>query len=113
MITQLIVKSLDESDNVTTFPNGRVESVEIGNLVFRRATMATEWHWAEDEQSIVGADRCPKSHHIYVVAGTLGLELADGTITEVTEGQAVAIPPEHDSWTVGDENLVYIDVAFC
>lgn len=111
LVTHLAVKSLNDPDDVTTFPNGRVASTEIQGIVFRRATMAPEWHWAEDEQELVGEERCPKSHHIYVVSGTLGLELADGETVEVPEGSTVAVPPGHDSWTVGDEELVYLDVT--
>lgn len=109
-VSEVIIKALDEPDEVVTFPNGRVESVTMAGVTFHRAKMAPEWHWLEDEKDIVEADRCPKSHHIYIISGTLGLEFADGETVEVTKGEAVAVPPHHDSWTVGAEELVYLDI---
>jgi len=110
-VTRLAVASLEEPDDVTTFPHGRVESIEVGGIVFRRATMSPEWHWLEDERELVGEERCPNSHRLYVVSGTLGLELSDGETVEVSEGEAAAVPPGHDSWTVGDDELVYLDIG--
>lgn len=40
-----------------------------------------------------------KSHYMYVVSGTLGLELLDGPITQVEAESAITIPLEHDPWT--------------
>jgi len=108
-VTDLLVKALADPDETTSFPNGVAERVSLGGVSVTRATMEPDWHWATDESDLVGEDRCPKSHHVYVVSGTLGLELADGTTAEVGPGEAVAIPPGHDGWTVGDEQLVYVD----
>jgi hypothetical protein len=74
-----------------------------------RATMEPGWRWSKDEKALSDTDRCPKSHHVYIVSGTIGLELSDGTTAQVEAGSAVAIPPGHDAWTVGDSVLVYVD----
>ena len=110
-VCELVVKSLDDPDETTTFPNGCAGSVNVDGMTVTRATMEPGWRWSEDEKALAGTDRCSKSHHIYVVAGTLGLELSDGTITQVDAGSAVAIPPGHDAWTVGDSQLVYVDFS--
>lgn len=108
-VRELVVKSFTDPDETATFPNGSVGSVTVEGATITRATMEPDWQWSVDEKEIAGTDRCPKSHHVYVVSGTLGLELEDGTTTEVDAGSAVAIPPDHDAWTVGDSPLEYID----
>ena len=110
-VETLSVKSLDDPDEGTTFPNGAAAAVSIERATITRATMEPGWKWSEDEKDLVGTDLCPKSHHIYVVSGTLGLRLSDGTSECVDAGEAVAIPPQHDAWTVGDNQLVYVDFS--
>lgn len=110
-VETLSVKSLSDPDEITTFPNGAAAAVSFEGATITRATMEPGWRWSEDEKDLVGTDLCPKSHHVYVVSGTLGLELSDGTTDRVDAGDAVAIPPQHDAWTIGDDQLVYIDFS--
>ena len=110
-VQKLSVKSLNNPDEATMFPNGAAAAVSIEGAMITRATMEPGWKWSEDEKDLAGTDFCPKSHHIYVVSGTLGLQMSDGTTERVNAGDAVAIPPQHDGWTIGDDQLVYIDFA--
>jgi mannose-6-phosphate isomerase-like protein (cupin superfamily) len=108
-VRELVVKSFSEPDETMTFPNGSVGSLTIEGATITRATMEPGWQWSVDEKEIAGTDRCQKSHHVYVVSGTLGLELKNGATAEVDAGSAVAIPPGHDAWTIGDSKVEYVD----
>jgi hypothetical protein len=39
------------------------------------------------------------------------VRLADGTERELAAGDAFDVPPGHDSWTLGDQPYVSIDVS--
>ncbi|WP_254544738.1 hypothetical protein [Halomarina pelagica] len=103
-----VARPLDDGER-TTFPNGTVEAVMIGDLTVRRATMQPDWEWERDEKRLVGTNSCQNSHVLYVVAGRLGLRLEDGTEHELSPGDVATVPPGHVGWTIGDEELVYLD----
>lgn len=86
----------------TALEDGRTESVELRDVSVTRATLEPGWG-AEADRDGTGPDCCQSAHDIYVVSGTLGLKLDDGARTEITAGCAVATPPGHRGWTVGDE----------
>lgn len=105
---EFVVRNLDASER-TTFANGEVDAVTIAGVTVKRATMQPGWDWETDEKRLVGTDSCPNSHLLYVVAGWLGLRLDDGTEHELGPGDVAAVPPGHVGWTIGDEELIYLD----
>ncbi|WP_042665228.1 hypothetical protein [Haloferax sp. ATB1] len=106
-VDELVVTELSDT-NSTALEAGRTESVDLSDVAVTRATLEPEWGTDSDRGS-VEPDYCQNAHDIYVVSGTLGLELDDGTQTEITAGCAATIPPGHRGWTVGDERLVYLE----
>ena len=43
------------------------------------------------------------------VAGTLRVQMADGSTFDAGPGDVTAIPQGHDAWVVGDEPVVVVD----
>ncbi|POG54408.1 cupin domain-containing protein [Haloferax marisrubri] len=104
---ELVVTELTAAKSAA-FEAGRTESVELRGVSVTRATKEPEWG-TDGDRGGAEPDYCQNAHDIYVVSGTLGLELDDGTRTEITAGCAATIPPGHHGWTVGGERLVYLE----
>jgi hypothetical protein len=100
---------LGEAADAVVSPRARVEEAVLPGGTVRRARHDPGWRWSADVGGARGESACPRTHTGYVVAGRLGLRLADGTEVELEEGDAFAIPPQHDAWTIGDEPCVYVE----
>ena len=102
-------KRFSEPAEVRSFPNGRVDTVELDDVVIGRMTYEPGWRWSNDVKPIAGTDRC-MAHHIGVVLqGRLRAEMDDGTEMEVGPGDIFELPPGHDAWVVGDIPWVSVD----
>jgi len=108
-VSELLVEPLSDADRTGDFEHGRSETVSLADVTVTRATLDPEWGVAESKTPRDESAFCRSTHRIYVVSGTLGLELDDGHRTELTSGDTAAIPPGHRGWTVGDERLVYLE----
>ncbi|GKZ15300.1 hypothetical protein [Haladaptatus sp. T7] len=108
-VEELIVRNLSNDAEKSTFENGYSESVTLKEMKVVRVTLEPGWGVSSDDDANTNNKYCQKSHHILVVSGTLGLELDDGTKIEIASGSGAAIPPGHHGWTVGDEELVYLE----
>ena len=102
-------KSLDSPDEVREFPNGRAEVVSIGGGEVMRLTLQPGWRWSTDVKPAAGTELCEAPHFQYLLAGTVGVRMADGTELEVRPGDVNVLPPGHDAWVVGDEPAVAVD----
>jgi class 3 adenylate cyclase len=84
--------------------------VRLGPLAIGRAVLEPGWRWSEDVKPVVGTKWC-ESHHLQVLLqGRLAVEMDDGERGEWGPGEVVEIPPGHDTWVVGDEPVVILDV---
>ena len=103
-IFQFDLRRFEEPDEVREFPYGRFELVHIGGMTVGRATYEPGWKWSEH----VGEspdDRCMVEHVGLVISGRAAV--AGPEYEAVMEpGDMFAVPPEHDSWVVGDEPYV-------
>ena len=88
-----------------------IDFVRLGELTLGRATSLPGWRWSEHVKPLVGTDLCQVHHRGIVLAGSLGLEFADGSRMDIETGDVYDIPPEHDGWTIGDEPCVLLDVS--
>ncbi len=96
-------------DEVRTFQNGRAEIVTVGGAAIGRLSFSPGWRWSEHVKPIAGTDLCQAPHFQYHVAGTLHIQMADGTEFDATPGHVTSLPSGHDAWVVGDEDVVVID----
>lgn len=58
-----------------------------------------------------GADMCPQPHIGYILSGTLGVRQRDGEEMSFSAGDVMMLPPDHEAWTVGDEDCVFVEFA--
>lgn len=98
-----------EPDEVRTFPLGRAEIVKIAGADIGRMVLHPGWRWSEHVQPIAGTDLCHAPHFQYHLAGTLRIQMADGTQFDATPGQVTSLPSGHDAWVVGDDDVVVVD----
>ncbi|MGH2357613.1 MAG: hypothetical protein ACRDGJ_06320 [Candidatus Limnocylindria bacterium] len=108
---QLRRKRFDRPDEVRPFERGRIEVVELGELVIGRAIFEPGWRWSTHVRPIAETDSCQYHHVGHVISGHLHIEMDDGASIELVEGDAFEVPPGHDAWVVGDEPWVSVDYA--
>lgn len=108
---QLRRKRFDRPDEVRPFERGRIEVVELGELVIGRAIFEPGWRWSTHVRPIAETDSCQYHHVGHVISGHLHIEMDDGASIELVEGDAFEVPPGHDAWVVGDEPWISVDYA--
>jgi mannose-6-phosphate isomerase-like protein (cupin superfamily) len=109
-VRTLEAKSFDEPDEKRRPPKTEVDVVNIGDTTLGRCTFQPGWKWSETVKTVVHTDSCQVNHVGICVAGTLTVEMEDGTRTTVTPGNAYAIPAGHDAWVEGDETFVGYEI---
>ncbi len=102
-------KSFDTPDETREFERGRVELLTIGESQIGRLTLQPGWRWSEHVKPIAGTEWCEAPHFQYHVAGTLRIQMTDGTQFDAGPGEVTALPQGHDAWVVGDEPVVVVD----
>jgi quercetin dioxygenase-like cupin family protein len=102
-------KDFAKADEVRTFDHGQVELVTFGDGSVGRFTLEPGWRWSEHVKPLAGTEMCEAPHFQYALAGTIHIQMTDGTEFDVGPGQVAQIPPGHDAWVVGDEEFVAID----
>ncbi|MBV9447015.1 MAG: nuclear transport factor 2 family protein [Streptosporangiaceae bacterium] len=98
-----------DPDDVREFPSGKLELLHVGGSDIGRLVLRPGWRWSEHVKPIAGTTLCEAPHFQYHVAGTLRIEMADGTTFDAVPGQVTALPSGHDAWVVGDEPVVAVD----
>ncbi|MBA3362075.1 MAG: hypothetical protein H0T94_11525 [Acidimicrobiia bacterium] len=104
-------KRFSEPAEVRNFPRGKVDVVELDDVVVGRMTYEPGWRWSVDVKPIAGTVSCQYHHLGVTLAGRLRAEMADGTELEIGPGDVFEIPPGHDAWVVGVEPWVSVDFA--
>ena len=107
----LQVKTFETPDETRTFPNGRLDVVQVGALTIARGTFEPGWHWADHIKPIAGTASCQVTHTGYMISGRIGIRMDDGTVTEYGPGDVYFIPPGHDGWVIGDEPAVGFEIT--
>lgn len=102
-------KSFEKPDETRTFERGRVDLIHIGDGDVGRLTLEPGWRWSDHVRPIAGTEWCEAPHFQYHVAGTLRIQMSDGTQFDATPGDVTALPQGHDAWVVGDEPVVVVD----
>ena len=102
-------KNLDSPDRTQPWPKGPINIVQVGSWTIGRAVFQPGLEFqgmrdAHGEDPELSAIARPLRR-----VGSDGIRMDDGTELEVGPGDAVAIDPGHDAWTVGDEAFVAVD----
>jgi hypothetical protein len=104
-------KTFNRPDEVRKFEKGKVDVVNLGGSIVARATFEPGWKWSTCVKPIANTNSCMAAHLGYQLAGTLVTRMDDGSETTSKAGDVLNIPPGHDAWVVGNENVVVLDFA--
>jgi len=102
-------KNFDKADETRTFGPGRLDLLKIAGSDIGRLTLEPGWRWSEHVKPLVGTDWCEAPHFQYHVAGTMRVQMSDGTTFDAGPGDVTALPHGHDAWVVGEEPVVVVD----
>ena len=104
-MNETILKRFDAPDEVRTFDKGRFEVIHIAGLTIGRAIYEPGWKWSEHIGRSVGKTHCDVEHVGIVLAGRAAVSMT-GQVIEMRTGDMFYIPPDHDSWVLGDEPYI-------
>lgn len=104
-------RSLDEPDELITFPGLNADVVEIGGLTVARIVHEPGWRWSTHVRPEVGGEWCQARHVGTLLSGRMMVLLQDGTQLELLPGDVFEIPPGHDGYVVGEEPAVQLEWA--
>jgi len=110
-MARLQSRVLTVPDEIRTFPQGRVEIFDLGDLVVGRSVFDPGWRWSVDVKPNAGTELCEYHHLGVVISGLLHVVMASGAEVDIGAGAAFEMPPGHDAWVVGDEPWISLDFA--
>jgi class 3 adenylate cyclase len=102
-MSKLQGKGFSNPDQRRSFPHGKIDVVQIGDVAVGRYLFEPGWRWSKDVAPIVGTRSCQHRHLGYTMSGCLHVVMDDGTELVIRPGEAYEIPPGHDAWVEGDE----------
>jgi hypothetical protein len=102
-------REFSSPDETRTFDHGRLELLSVGGSDIGRLVLHPGWRWSIDVKPIAGTDLCEAPHFQYHVAGTLRIQMSDGSQFDAKPGDVTSLPAGHDAWVVGDEDVVVVD----
>ena len=104
-------KSMNSPDETRTFDKGKIDSTKIGDTRIGRMYLEPGWTWEKCMKPIAKTESCQASHTQYVVSGRVGVKMNDGSEEEYGPGDVLYVPPGHNSWVVGNEPYIGIEIA--
>ena len=102
-------KSFSQPDEERTFPHGKVELVKINGGTVGRLVLQPGWRWSVDVKPVAGTPLCEAPHFQYIVSGSIGVKMADGSEHHLGPGDVSWLPSGHDAWVIGGEPFVAVD----
>ena len=60
----MLAKSFNNPDEIRTFEKGKVEILNLGNVVIGRATLEPGWSWSKYIKPLVNTNSLSNSSHI-------------------------------------------------
>jgi class 3 adenylate cyclase len=91
-------------------PRMRASLVHVGPLSIGRARIEPGWRWSVDVKPRVGTASCEIHHLQLVLEGRLAIEMDDGEYAEFGPGEVCEVPPGHDAWVVGSDEVLLVDM---
>jgi mannose-6-phosphate isomerase-like protein (cupin superfamily) len=109
-VSRFEVKSHASPDEVRKPNKTRVEVVRLDGFTLGRITLEPGWKWSECVKPVVKTESCQVSHVGYCASGSFVVKLQDGTEKTISAGESYTIPPGHDAWNPGREDVVALEV---
>ncbi|GAA3965750.1 hypothetical protein [Gordonia caeni] len=98
---------------ITPDVHGRISkrTAALDGVDVTQVTFGVGAKWSADLKEYAGTADCELPHVSLVLAGTLGVEMTDGSTEEFSAGDVMLLPPGHDAWTVGDEACTFVEFS--
>jgi hypothetical protein len=93
-------------DETRTPEKTRVDVVHLGDTTAARLTLDPGWTWSSCVKPVAGTEQCQHRHVGYAQSGRMRITHEDGTVVEISSGDAYVIEPGHDAEVLGDEAFV-------
>lgn len=97
------------ADKTHDLPKQRVAIVTVGGHLFLRGTREPGWVWSEHARAEGATGTCQREHIGVLLAGRMAIRTDDGAEAEVRAGDAYRIPPGHDGWVLGDDQVEFLE----
>lgn len=107
----LEIKTMDKPDERRDFPGGHLETLHLTGYDFAVGTFEPGWRWRESIRPLAGTESCQVRHTGVVMKGRMRVRTDDGAEAEMGPGDVYVVPPGHDAWVVGDEQVVVYDTG--
>jgi class 3 adenylate cyclase len=104
-------KNLNSPDQTRALGHGSGGYVEVAGLAVGKATLEPGWRWSIDVKPLVRTDSCQIHHFQMILEGQMGIRMDAGDEYEFGPGEVIDLPPGHDTWVVGNEPLVLVDMS--
>jgi class 3 adenylate cyclase len=110
-MTAIRRRSLDQPDEVRSFPKMTGELVDVGSVVIGRAVLEPGWRWSVHVQPAAGTPTCQVHHVQMILSGRMALQMdGEDEVVELGPGDVADVPRGHDAWVIGDEPVVVFDL---
>jgi hypothetical protein len=110
-VVTLTRRRFDQPDDVLQYPRAAVHVIRSNGSLWWRMTLEPGWRYSESMGGSEGTDSCPAEHlFMFVLSGRLAVRMENGTEQEFGPGDVGSIPPNHDSWVVGDESVLAVGI---
>ncbi len=105
-------KNLNSPDETHMSEKEKIEIVNLlGDVTIARVTLEPGWSWEKYVKPQVKTNSCEVPHTTLIISGRIKTIMDDGTEAEGGPGDIAVVPPGHNSWVVGDEPCVAIDLT--
>lgn len=102
--------NVNDPDETKITPKARLQLVTVGGFTIGLRTLEPGWRWSTHMQSVAKTTSCQIRHIGYVVSGRMKFLMEDQTELEVGPGDAFDVHPGHDTWTIGEAPVVFVDM---
>jgi hypothetical protein len=111
--TETFCKNFDKPDETRNFKaHGRLDVVNFPDgVTIGRAVFEPGWKWSNDVKPLANTEQCEAPHTGQCLSGTMVIHMKSGEEFKIHPGDVFHIPPGHDAWVEGSEEVVMLDVG--
>ncbi len=111
IMTDIVAKGLDGTENQRTFVDGSKRTVVIlESVAVGRGEYLPGWKWSEHVGSQNG--KSSEAHIGYIIRGQMVIRGTDGREVLVGPGDVFEAQSGHDAWVLGDESCIALDFEY-
>jgi class 3 adenylate cyclase len=110
-MTRLRSANFNKAGAKRSLVRGEGALVHVGPLAVGRAILLPGWRWSIDLRPLVGTPSC-QLHHLHILTrGRFTVEMDDGERATYEPGEVFDVPPGHDVWVEGTDEVELYDIA--